>query len=89
MPILAKVAPSNGMQRTALRTAADVRIRQTGGSMKLEYAKRLDEQDHRSLVLWAVDCAEHVLPYFEEKYPEETTDLGKLSKQGVPGCVVR
>ena len=32
---------------------------------------RLDEQDHRSLVLWATDCAEHVLPYFEEKYPED------------------
>lgn len=32
---------------------------------------RLDKQDHRSLVLWATDCAEHVLPYFEEKYPED------------------
>jgi len=25
---------------------------------------RLDKGDHRSLVLWATDCAEHVLPYF-------------------------
>ncbi len=32
---------------------------------------RLDEQDHRSLVLWAADCAEHVLPYFEKKYPKD------------------
>ena len=32
---------------------------------------RLDERDHRSLVLWATDCAEHVLPYFEEKYPQD------------------
>ena len=39
--------------------------------MKVEDAKRLDEQDHKSLVLWAVDCAEHVLPYFEEKYSED------------------
>ena len=39
--------------------------------MKIEHAKRFDEQDHRSLVLWAADCAEHVLPYFEEKYPED------------------
>lgn len=31
----------------------------------------LDEQDHRSLVLWAADCAEHVLPYFEENYSED------------------
>jgi len=22
-------------------------------------------------VLWATDCAEHVLPYFEEKYPKD------------------
>ena len=39
--------------------------------MKVEYAKRLGEQDHRSLVLWAADCAEHVLPNFEEKYPKD------------------
>ena len=39
--------------------------------MKVEHAKRLDEQDHRSLVLWAADCAEHVLPYFEENHPED------------------
>ena len=36
-----------------------------------EHAKRLDKQDHGSLVLWAADCAEHVLPYFEEKYPKD------------------
>lgn len=28
-------------------------------------------QDHKSLVLWATECAEHVLPYFEENYPED------------------
>ena len=39
--------------------------------MKNEHAKRLDEQDHRSLVLWAADCAEHVLAYFEEQYPKD------------------
>jgi hypothetical protein len=26
---------------------------------------KLEEQDHKSLVVWAADCAEHVLPYFE------------------------
>lgn len=39
--------------------------------MKVEHAKRLDEQDQRSLALWAADCAEHVLRYFEEQYPED------------------
>lgn len=32
---------------------------------------RLDRQDHRSLALWATDCAERVLPHFEEKRPED------------------
>jgi|SRR5829696_2370237 len=29
----------------------------------------MDRQDHGSLALWAADCAEHVLPHFEEKRP--------------------
>ncbi len=28
--------------------------------------------DHKALGLWAAECAEHLLPYFEEKYPEDT-----------------
>ena len=28
--------------------------------------------DHKALALWAADCAERVLPFFEEKYPEDT-----------------
>lgn len=36
-----------------------------------EERKRLDEQDHGAWVLWAADCAEHVLPYFEGKYPDD------------------
>ena len=35
--------------------------------MKIEQAK----QDHRTLALWAADCAERVLPYFEQKYPQD------------------
>jgi hypothetical protein len=27
--------------------------------------------DHKTLAVWALDCAERVLPYFEEKYPED------------------
>lgn len=27
--------------------------------------------DHYTLAVWAIDCVEHVLPYFEEKYPED------------------
>jgi hypothetical protein len=27
--------------------------------------------DHKVLAVWAIDCAERVLPYFEEKYPDD------------------
>ena len=27
--------------------------------------------DHKILALWAIDCAERVMPYFEKKYPED------------------
>jgi hypothetical protein len=39
------------------------------------FTERIDHQifkpDQRVLALWAADCAEHVLPYFEEKYPDD------------------
>ncbi|MFH1221536.1 MAG: hypothetical protein V1492_00445 [Candidatus Micrarchaeota archaeon] len=27
--------------------------------------------DHKILAVWAIDCVERVMPYFEEKYPED------------------
>jgi hypothetical protein len=30
-----------------------------------------DKQDQKLLALWAADCAEHVLPYFEREYPKD------------------
>jgi len=39
------------------------------------FSKRIDHQifkpDQKILALWAADCAEHVLPFFEEKYPND------------------
>lgn len=32
---------------------------------------KFSEQEHRQLSLWAALCAEHVLEYFEEKYPTD------------------
>ena len=29
------------------------------------------KQDQKALALWAADCAEHVLKYFEKKYPKD------------------
>ena len=38
---------------------------------KEEFLKLIKNTDHKTLAVWAVDCAERVLPYFEEKYPED------------------
>ncbi len=39
------------------------------------FTARIDHQifkpNQQVLALWATDCAEHVLPYFEEKYPKD------------------
>lgn len=31
----------------------------------------LQDDDHRRLALWAADCAEHVLPFFEQARPDD------------------
>jgi len=51
----------------------------------------LDKGDHRSLALWAADCAEHVLPYFEEKYPKDdrtrkAVEAGRAWVRGEMAC---
>jgi hypothetical protein len=33
--------------------------------------KLMSKTDHKILAIWAIDCAERVMPYFEEKYPED------------------
>jgi hypothetical protein len=31
----------------------------------------IERQKHRTVVLWSMECGEHVLPIFEEKYPQD------------------
>ena len=31
----------------------------------------VSKTDHKTLAVWAIDCVERVLPYFEKKYPED------------------
>lgn len=31
----------------------------------------LTDDDHRQLTLWAADCAQHVLPLFEQTAPDD------------------
>ena len=39
--------------------------------MTAKHARQIDEQGHRALAIWASDCAEHVLPIFEEITPQD------------------
>jgi len=43
--------------------------------VKTDLDKKIKElvikSDHKILGIWAADCAERVLPYFEEKYPKD------------------
>ena len=36
-----------------------------------QIAELASRTDHKTLAVWACDCAERVLPYFEKKYPED------------------
>jgi len=43
----------------------------TDSSISKSISELLNQQDQRLLVVWATDCAEHVIMYFEEKYPRD------------------
>ena len=43
--------------------------------------KEITAQEHRALALWAADCAEHVLPYFEREYPRD-----KRPRKAIEAC---
>ena len=50
-------------------------------------AELLSKLDHKTLVIWATDCAGHVLPYFEEKYlkdnrPRKAIEAGRAWIRG-------
>lgn len=36
-----------------------------------EMSELVKNTEHKTLAIWAIDCAERVLPYFEEKYPQD------------------
>jgi hypothetical protein len=41
-------------------------------NMDKPIAELVSKTNHKTLAIWAADCAERVLPYFEEKYPGDT-----------------
>ncbi|MBC1936515.1 hypothetical protein HCA69_09075 [Listeria grandensis] len=40
-------------------------------TIKQQIATLAETADHRTLAIWAANCAEHVLSIFEEKYPSD------------------
>ncbi len=38
---------------------------------KNEFVPRIEGTDQKTLAIWAIDCAERVLPWFEEKFPDD------------------
>jgi hypothetical protein len=40
-------------------------------SMDRSIEELVNRSNHRKLAIWAADCADRVLPYFEEKYPDD------------------
>ncbi len=43
--------------------------------------KKYSKQDQRLLAIWAADCAEQVLPFFEKAYPKD-----KRPRQAIEAC---
>ena len=42
--------------------------------------KKFSKQDQRLLAIWAADCAERVLPYFENAYPNDNRPRKAIAK---------
>ncbi len=40
-------------------------------SSKRNARNKRNNRNQKALALWAADCAEHVLPFFEKKYPRD------------------
>jgi hypothetical protein len=38
---------------------------------KEKFAELVSQTDQKILAVWAIDCAERVLPYFEQEYPDD------------------
>lgn len=71
--------------------ARNCSCRPLGGKILEEVKKRymnthqefwifFNRNDHKTLALWAADCAGHVLPFFEEKYPEDSRPRKAIEK---------
>jgi hypothetical protein len=61
-------------KRKMVKTALDKRI-----------AELAAQADHKTLAVWACDCVERVLPYFEEQFPEDERPTDSSLVNGTVG----
>lgn len=47
------------------------RTKKVDSDIKKKIAGLTSKMNHRTLAIWATDCAWHVLSYFEEEYPKD------------------
>jgi hypothetical protein len=52
-------------------TGTDMRKKFSIAHKDDEMWELVNKTDQKTLALWAIDCAERVMPYFEEKYPQD------------------
>jgi hypothetical protein len=60
--------PNNELGRS---TEALAKQNYRWNSMKISTYKKYSREDQKLLAIWAADCAERVLPFFEKEYPED------------------
>jgi len=47
------------------------RIHSLVSGIQPDLVKLINERDHKTLAIWAADCAERVLPYFEKEFQND------------------
>lgn len=61
--------PPHLSTRGSLRLKMEIKFVNT--DINKSIAELSSKLNHKTLVLWATDCAEHVLLHFQEEYPED------------------
>jgi len=56
---------------STMRRSVQKRPKMAVTNMDKPIAELVSKTDHKTLAIWAADCAERALPYFEKKYPKD------------------
>jgi hypothetical protein len=64
-----------------MQTEKNLKLTALAYGVRKAMAKLKAKPDHKTLALWAADCAEHVLPLFEKRYPRDDRP-----RKAIEGC---